>query len=231
MQRRAGSPLLVAVGIVAVGLLAGCSSGGTTTPSATTTETVTATPSSAASSGPSGSASTPSPSDGATGGSTGESSGGSSGGSAAGSSACATSSLAGSIEAGSGGAAGSTYVHLVLRNTGSSTCTLQGWPGVSFVGDTNGTQIGNAATLDRAAPHPTVTLASGEEAVAPLEVTNSENYPESTCDPTSPDGFRVYPPGSKQSLFIAYTEFAACRSTKVTELDVQAFVPAGQAAD
>ncbi|MGN6408838.1 MAG: DUF4232 domain-containing protein [Curtobacterium sp.] len=223
MQRRAGTPLLVAVGIVAVGLLAGCSSGGTTTPSATTTETVTATPSSAGSSGPSGSASTPSPSDGAT--------SDSSGGSAAGSSACATSSLAGSIEAGSGGAAGSTYVHLVLRNTGSSTCTLQGWPGVSFVGDTNGTQIGNAATLDRAAPHPTVTLASGEEAVAPLKVTNSENYPESTCDPTSPDGFRVYPPGSKQSLFIAYTEFAACRSTKVTELDVQAFVPAGQAAD
>lgn len=224
MQRRAGTPLLVAVGIVAVGLLTGCSSGGTTTPSATTTETVTATPSSAGSSESSGSASTPSPTDGATSGSSG-------GSSAAGSSACATSSLAGSIEAGSGGAAGSTIVHLVLRNTGSSTCTLQGWPGVSFVGDTNGTQIGNAATLDRAAPHPTVTLASGEEAVAPLKVTNSENYPESTCDPTSPDGFRVYPPGSKQSLFIAYTEFAACRSTKVTELDVQAFVPAGQATD
>jgi hypothetical protein len=102
---------------------------------------------------------------------------------------------------------------------------------VSFVGDTNGTQIGNAATLDRAAPHPTVTLASGQEAVAPLKVTNSENYPESTCDPTSPDGFRVYPPGSKDSLFVPYTAFAACRSEDVTELDVQAFVPAGQAAD
>ncbi|MFJ7288442.1 DUF4232 domain-containing protein [Curtobacterium sp. NPDC098951] len=228
MHRRTGSPLLAAVGIVAVGLLAGCSSGGTSDPTATATETVTATPTATPSSVPSGSSSSASAGGASTGSSGGSSNAGSSG---TGSSACATSSLAGSIEAGSGGAAGSTYVHLVLRNTGSSTCTLQGWPGVSFVGDTNGTQIGNAATLDRAAPHPTVTLASGEEAVAPLKVANSENYPESTCDPTSPDGFRVYPPGSKASLFVPYTEFAACRSKDVTELDVQAFVPAGQATD
>lgn len=122
-------------------------------------------------------------------------------------------------------------MHLVLRNTGSATCTLQGWPGVSFVGDTDGTQLGNAATQDRASAHPTVTLASGQQAVAPLKITNAENYPSGQCDPVSPDGFRVYPPGSKQSLFVKATGYTACKSTDVTVLDVQALVAEGQAAD
>ncbi|MFB9649436.1 DUF4232 domain-containing protein [Curtobacterium pusillum] len=221
MQRRVRTPVLIATGLAAVGLLAGCSSDGTPTPTATATatKTVTAAPSPEPSSTASTSAaSSPAPSGGAAGGSGGVA-------------ACATSSLAGSIEAGSGGAAGSTYVHLVLRNTGATTCTLQGWPGVSFVGDTNGTQLGNAASEDRASAHPTVTLAAGQEAVAPLKITNSENYPSGKCDPVSPDGFRVYPPGSKQSLFVAATDYTACRSTDVTVLNVQALVPEGQAAD
>jgi hypothetical protein len=47
----------------------------------------------------------------------------------------------------------------------------------------------------------------------------------------SPDGFRVYPPGSKQSLFVAATEYTACRSTDVSVLTVQGLVPEGQASD
>ncbi|WFR67602.1 DUF4232 domain-containing protein [Curtobacterium flaccumfaciens] len=225
MQRRSVIPSVVTC-IVAVGLLAGCSSSGTETPSATATRTVTATPSTT---GPSSSASStgsgPAPS-------SGESSAGGSSADGSGSPArCATSSLTGGVEAGSGGAAGSTYVHLTLQNTGSQPCTLQGWPGVSFVGDTNGTQIGNAATEDRGSAHPTVTLAAGQKAVAPLKITNAENYPSGKCDPVSPDGFRVYPPGSKQSLFVQDGDHTACRSTDVTVLNVQALVAEGQAAD
>ncbi|WP_439693302.1 DUF4232 domain-containing protein [Curtobacterium sp. SP.BCo] len=231
MQRRVRTPLLVATGLVAVGLLAGCSSGGTATPTATTTETVTSAPSSgAATPASSATASTGSGSGSGSGTSTGGGSGSSGTGSGA-STRCATNSLAGSIAAGSGGAAGSTYVHLVLQNTGSATCTLQGWPGVSFVGDANGTQLGNAATQDRASAHPTVTLASGQSAVAALKIANAENYPAGQCDPVSADGFRVYPPGSKQSLFVQSTGYTACTSTGVTVLDVQALVPEGQAAD
>ena len=216
MQRRVRPVLLVGAGLAAVGLLAGCSSGGTATPTATATKTVTAAPSSSA---PTATTSTPAakPTP--------------AGGAGAGTAVCPASSLTGSIAAGSGGAAGSTYVHLVLRNTGSATCTLQGWPGVSFVGETNGTQLGNAASEDRASAHPTVTLTAGQKAVAPLKITNTENYPSGQCDPISPDGLRVYPPGSKQSLFVAATEYTACRSTAVTVLDVQALVPEGQAAD
>ncbi len=228
MHRSTRAPIVLATTGVALALaLSGCSSGGSDdapTPTATETVTATATPAAGGSAPSSAPSSTPSTS--AT-----QGAGQAGSGAASGPDRCATAALAGSIEAGSGGAAGSTYVHLVLRNTGSTTCTLQGWPGVSFVGDTDGTQIGNAASEDRSSPHPTVTLAPGASAVAPLRVTDTADYPAGECDPTSPDGFRVYPPGSRQSLFVRDDTFAACRSTSVTELQVQALVPAGQAAD
>ncbi|MCS6561359.1 DUF4232 domain-containing protein [Curtobacterium flaccumfaciens] len=218
MQRSSRSKfLLVVTGLVAVGTLAGCASDGQ--PAAT--ETVTAPAPS-----PSASASTPQSSEESA------SAAPSSGSGATGSSAgdrCAASSLAGRIEAGSGGAAGSVIVHLVLENTGSTTCTVQGWPGVSFVGGGTGKQIGAAAVAEKSSPHPTVTLAPGKTAVAPLKIVRAENYPAGDCSPQTPDGFRVYPPGSKQSLFVKDTDYQACASADASLLSVQAFVPEGQA--
>lgn len=226
MQRSSRSKfLLVVTGLVAVGTLAGCASDGQ--PAAT--ETVTAPPPS-----PSASASTPQSSEepASAAPSSGSGSGPSAGSGATGQAAgdrCAVSSLAGRIEAGSGGAAGSVIVHLVLENTGSTTCTVQGWPGVSFVGGGTGKQIGAAATQEKSAPHPTVTLAPGKTAVAPLKIVRAENYSAGDCSPKTPDGFRVYPPGSKQSLFVKDTDFQACASADASLLSVQAFVPEGQA--
>ncbi|MBO9045913.1 DUF4232 domain-containing protein [Curtobacterium flaccumfaciens pv. flaccumfaciens] len=228
MQRSSRSKfLLVVTGLVAVGTLAGCASDGQ--PAAT--ETVTAPPPS-----PSASASTPQSSEesasAAPSSGSGSGSGPSAGSGATGSSAgdrCAVSSLAGRIEAGSGGAAGSVIVHLVLENTGSTTCTVQGWPGVSFVGGGNGKQIGAPAVAEKSAPHPTVTLAPGKTAVAPLKIVRAENYSAGDCSPETPDGFRVYPPGSKQSLFVKDTDYQACASADASLLSVQAFVPEGQA--
>ncbi|MBO9038450.1 DUF4232 domain-containing protein [Curtobacterium flaccumfaciens] len=218
MQRSSRSKfLLVVTGLVAVGTLAGCASDGQ--PAAT--ETVTAPAPS-----PSASASTPQSSEESA------SAAPSSGSGATGSSAgdrCAASSLAGRIEAGSGGAAGSVIVHLVLENTGSTTCTVQGWPGVSFVGGGTGKQIGAAAVAEKSSPHPTVTLAPGKTAVAPLKIVRAENYPAGDCSPQTPDGFRVYPPGSKQSLFVKDTDYQACATADASLLSVQAFVPEGQA--
>ncbi|HET6873355.1 MAG TPA: DUF4232 domain-containing protein, partial [Acidimicrobiales bacterium] len=51
---------------------------------------------------------------------------------AAGPGRCPTSSLTGSL-AGASGTAGSTYYQLVLTNTGSTSCVIQGYAGVSFV--------------------------------------------------------------------------------------------------
>lgn len=221
MQRSSRSKfLLVVTGLVAVGTLAGCASDGQ--PAAT--ETVTAPAPS-----PSASASTPQSSEESASAAPSAGSGsGSSAGSASGD-RCTASSLAGRIEAGSGGAAGSVVVHLVLENTGSTTCTVQGWPGVSFVGGGTGKQIGAAATAEKSSPHPTVTLAPGKTAVAPLKIVRAENYSAGDCSPQTPDGFRVYPPGSRQSLFVKDTDYTACASADAPLLSVQAFVPEGQA--
>ncbi|MBP1301771.1 MULTISPECIES: DUF4232 domain-containing protein [unclassified Curtobacterium] len=224
MHRSTRTPIVLAsTGVVLALALTGCSSGGTDT-APTATETVTA---SAGGSSPSTATSAPSSSSAAS-----SSSGGSAGGGSGGDGGrCTTGSLSGSVESGSGGAAGSTYVHLALRNTGSTTCTLQGWPGVSFVGGGSGEQIGAPATRDEASAHPTVTLAPGAVAVAPLKITQAENYPTATCDPVSADGFRVYPPGSTESLFVRDSGITACRSTDAGLLSVQGLVPEGQAAD
>ncbi|MGH1525827.1 DUF4232 domain-containing protein [Leifsonia sp. L25] len=135
---------------------------------------------------------------------------------------CATSDLTGSIGKGGGGAAGSVEVTLVLTNNGSTQCSLQGWPGVSFVGDGNGTQLGNAAQFDRSTPHDTVVLQPGGTAQAPLKITQALNYPDADCKPKPADGFRVYPPGSTESLFVKAGTYTACTATTVNLLTVGA---------
>jgi hypothetical protein len=131
---------------------------------------------------------------------------------------CDTSNLSGTIAAGGGGAAGSVEVTLVLTNNGSSECSLQGWPGVSFVGDGNGTQLGKAADFDRSTAHSTVTLAPGGTAQAPLKITQALNYPTADCTPQQADGFRVYPPGSTESLFVKDANVTACTNPSAPTL-------------
>lgn len=133
---------------------------------------------------------------------------------------CATSNLTGSMGKGGGGAAGSVEVTIVLTNTGSTQCSLQGWPGVSFVGDGNGTQLGSAAQFDRTTPHDTVVLQPGGTAQAPLKITQALNYPDADCKPKPADGFRVYPPGSTESLFVKADNYTACTTTTVNLLTV-----------
>ncbi len=101
-----------------------------------------------------------------------------------------------------GGAAGSTYLVLSFANTSRTTCTMNGHPGVSFVGKHNGTQIGRPAV--RTGSLRTVTLAPGESTTALLQVANAGNYDPDTCAPTTVDGFRVYPPDWRQSIFVAH---------------------------
>jgi hypothetical protein len=113
-------------------------------------------------------------------------------------------------------------VTLVLTNNGASECSLQGWPGVSLVGDGNGTQLGQAAEFDRSTPHPTVVLQAGGTAQAQLKITQALNYDTSECQPKPADGFRVYPPGSKEALFVADAGVTACTSDSVSLLTVGA---------
>ncbi|GMA29194.1 hypothetical protein GCM10025874_24470 [Arenivirga flava] len=120
-----------------------------------------------------------------------------------------------------GGAAGSFGLRLVLVNEGAASCSLQGWPGVSFVGGGDGTQLGEPATQDRSGRYgdATVVLEPGGSAYAPLMVEQALNYSNADCQSRDADGFRVYPPGDEGSLFIETDDLIAC-TTGVELLEV-----------
>ncbi|WFR66146.1 DUF4232 domain-containing protein [Curtobacterium flaccumfaciens] len=102
---------------------------------------------------------------------------------------------------------------------------VAGVAGVSFVGKGNGAQLGAPATFDRSSAHGTVTVAAGSLAHATVLVAQAQDYGD--CGITTADGFRVYPPGSKQSLFIdaGQLELSACTASNVQQLQVQAIQP------
>lgn len=122
---------------------------------------------------------------------------------------CTTANLAGSLGS-PNGAAGTVYYSLVLANTGSATCTLSGFPGVSLVTSESGGQIGAAAT-HLSGTVATVTLAHGQSASANLGITVASNY-GSSCDITAAAGLRVYPPGQTTALFIPHSESGCANS-------------------
>ena len=116
-----------------------------------------------------------------------------------------------------GGGAGSVAGTLTFTNTGSAACTLRGFPGVSYVGGGNGTQVGQAATRTDDAVK-TRTLAPGKGVTAALRRSQPGSY-GSECQETKVDGFRVYPPDSTESAFVAF-EATGCKSTSAPLLQV-----------
>ena len=137
---------------------------------------------------------------------------------------CTVDELSAEIADGGGGAAGSYGIAFVFTNTGDRTCTLQGWPGVSFVGGGDGTQIGASATLDRGTPHETQSLAPGGEVQALVKIVQTGGFDAASCQPTATDGFRIYPPGSVRSIFVGASgsSFEACANTAVQQLSTSA---------
>ncbi|QFV00182.1 Chitinase [Luteimicrobium xylanilyticum] len=225
---------LVVVGLLSAGTLAACDDGTQDAASPATGGSTETTPSpTSTADDTTGTGSTPtsgSTEDGAGTGSTSGTTKGSGSGSTPTSSSlrvarCTAGHLTGTLTEGEGGGAGSTFPYLVLKNTGSSPCQLQGWPGVSFVGDDNGTQLGAAATFDRSSPHATVTLLPNGHAHAPLKIAQAANYDKSTCKPQKADGLRVYVPGETHSIFVKASGLTACTNKKVQLLQTQAIQP------
>lgn len=141
--------------------------------------------------------------------------------------ACASAALKAALGPPSG-AAGSSYLPIRFTNVSAAGCTLQGYPGVSFVTGPSGSQVGNPA--DRiprpAGPAHPVTLAPGGAANAVLQVADAGNYPASRCQPASAAYLRVFPPGQTAALYVrnAYG-YPACASTGVTTLHVEPVQP------
>ena len=114
---------------------------------------------------------------------------------------CVSSGLLASLGQ-SQGAAGHSYVALLLTNRSRVTCTLDGYPGVSFTAGTDAHQIGAPAQRDRRFGAAPVTLVPGATVHATVDVANYANYGQQACQPARATGFRIFPPGSTGSLFI-----------------------------
>jgi len=112
------------------------------------------------------------------------------------------------------GTAGSVYYPLILRNTGSSTCTMFGYPGVSYVASAGGSQIGAPAARRVGTAH-TISLAPGQSAQATLGITDAANF-TTACRITPVSWLRVYPPAQTVPLYIPHKDQACANTTDVT---------------
>lgn len=117
------------------------------------------------------------------------------------------------------GAAGSEIVPIIFTNTAKVACELHGFPGVSFVGNGNGTQLGAAADEDTAIAIQQNTLQPEAAVQAKLKITNAGNF--GNCTTANADGLRVYPPHSYQAVFVKASGLTACTNSDVHLLSVQ----------
>jgi Protein of unknown function (DUF4232) len=139
-----------------------------------------------------------------------------SGSSASGAHSCATNNLHAAV-AGGEGAAGSNYLTIDFTNTGGSSCTLYGYPGMSLAN--SGGPIGASATRDPSHAATLVTLAPGGKANAVLRVVDAQNYPSGTCSPDSSSFLLIYPPNQTQATDVPYKS-TGCKNSSVKLLTV-----------
>jgi hypothetical protein len=125
--------------------------------------------------------------------------------------ACATSQLTVWWGEPAGVAAGSGYVPLRFSNTGTTTCALYGFPGVSGVGS-NGARPGSSAGWDHSFTPTTVVLAPGATSHAVLRIADVYNYPTSVRGPVAAYGLRIHPPNQTASVVLPFS-FDACSKT------------------
>ncbi|MCM0614539.1 DUF4232 domain-containing protein [Paenarthrobacter sp. TYUT067] len=210
--QRIKTGLVTTTAAAALLLLAAC--GPSPSPSATSSAPpsssapTTSTPSATATSSPPSATATPSPSETAT----------SAAPAAAG--LCKAGSLTAATDATGGGAAGSVYEKLILTNSGSTPCILEGFAGVSMTADANGEPIGEPATRETTTPVTKIELAPGKSAWAEIRYTQAGNYGD--CTKVAAAGFRIYPPNDTASLFIPEPH-DACSNTGIKLLTITAF--------
>jgi Protein of unknown function (DUF4232) len=136
---------------------------------------------------------------------------------------CTTGEL--SVALGQGdAAAGSVYRPLIFTNTGSRTCELHGFPGVSYVAGDDGHQVGPAAAMsgERGAQVP---IAPGATARAQLQLVNVQNFDTAACNPVPVRGLRVYPPGDTAALFVPMDGTGCSNDPPGDQLSVQTITP------
>ena len=92
--------------------------------------------------------------------------------------ACTSASLKLALRSDNSGA-GHHYFDLIFTNSGSATCTLFGYPGVSLI-DAGGNQLGQPAERSNGTSS-TITLAPGEASHALIDFPAAANFQAGSC--------------------------------------------------
>jgi len=117
---------------------------------------------------------------------------------------CGTAALRVTLGSREGAAAGHFYRTVDFTNISSASCTLYGYPGVSFVAAIGGNQIGAAASRSPASKR-LVVLAPGKKAHALLDLLDVLNFPPSECAASDAHWIKVYPPNQFSATYVPWT--------------------------
>jgi hypothetical protein len=117
---------------------------------------------------------------------------------------CSTAALRVTLGSQEGAAAGHFYRTVDFTNISSASCTLYGYPGVSFVAAIGGNQIGAAASRSPASKR-LIVLAPGKKAHALLDLLDVLNFPSSECAASDAHWIKVYPPNQFSASYVPWT--------------------------
>ena len=117
---------------------------------------------------------------------------------------CSTAGLRVTLGSSQGAAAGHFYRNLDFTNISGASCTLYGYPGVSFVAAVGGKQIGAAASRSPASKR-LIVLAPGQKAHARLDLLDVLNFPPPECAASDAHWIKVYPPHQFSASYVPWT--------------------------
>jgi hypothetical protein len=119
------------------------------------------------------------------------------------------------------GTAGSIYQVIDFTNISNVSCTLYGYPGISFASTgSSGGQIGLSAKENPTSPRELVTLAPGATANALLRIVAAGNFPPATCGMVTAHWLVIYPPNQTTPVYLKYTSPTCSKQVQILTVNV-----------
>jgi hypothetical protein len=113
------------------------------------------------------------------------------------------------------GTAGSVYAVITFTNLNNVSCTLYGYPGVSFGAGKPVTQVGLAAAENPGTPRELVTLKPGGVANALLQIVDAGNFSPAQCHPVKATWLQIYPPNQTAPLYVPYPSTTCAKHVQI----------------
>lgn len=119
------------------------------------------------------------------------------------------------------GTAGSIYQVIEFTNISNVSCTLYGYPGISFASTgSSGGQIGLSAKENPTPPRELVTLAPGATANALLRIVDAGNFPPATCGMVTAHWLVIYPPNQTTPVYLKYSSPTCSKQVQILTVNV-----------